>query len=55
MNKKDNKEYAKEIQMFMSMLFPNSDLCEYVWEHLASVLVGANFSQTFAEGLQGKW
>lgn len=47
MNKKDNKEYAKEIQMFMSMLFPNSDLCEYVWEHLASVLVGANFSQTF--------
>jgi len=36
-----------EIINFMTELFPDAELCEYMWEHLSSALVGANLSQTF--------
>jgi len=43
-------EYAhteKEIITFMSQLFPSQELREYMWEHLASCLIGVNRDQTF--------
>jgi P4 family phage/plasmid primase-like protien len=42
-----NAETVLEINNFMSQLFPDEDLREYMWEHLASTLVGANLNQTF--------
>jgi len=47
-----------EVNTFMTELFPDAELCEYMWEHLASTLVGANVSQTFniykGDGSNGK-
>jgi len=43
-------EYArieKELITFMSQLFPSPELREYMWEHLASCLIGVNRDQTF--------
>jgi P4 family phage/plasmid primase-like protien len=37
----------KEIEEFMSQLFPEPDLRNYMWEHLASCLIGTNSNQTF--------
>ena len=31
-----------EINEFMSQLFPNRNVCQYMWEHLASTLKGSN-------------
>tara|TARA_Y100000768_G_scaffold307929_4_gene242054 strand:+ start:4760 stop:7570 length:2811 start_codon:yes stop_codon:yes gene_type:complete len=43
-----NYEIIKgEIAEFMTQLFPDSELCEYMWEHLSSVLLGINHNQTF--------
>ena len=36
-----------EINEFMSQLFPNRNVCQYMWEHLASTLKGSNLNQTF--------
>ena len=36
-----------EINEFMAQLFPNERLRKYVWEHLASCLLGTNKNQTF--------
>lgn len=36
-----------EIDTFMTQLFPDITLREYMWEHLASVLIGDNKPQTF--------
>jgi P4 family phage/plasmid primase-like protien len=36
-----------EINSFMKQLFPNTELCKYMWEHLASCLIGTNENQTF--------
>ena len=36
-----------EIQDFMKKLFPVKELNIYMWEHLASVLVGTSINQTF--------
>lgn len=36
-----------EITDFMEKLFPNAELRRYMWEHLASVLLGVNKNQTF--------
>ena len=36
-----------EIADFMYKLFPESDLLKYMWEHLASVLIGNSTNQTF--------
>ena len=47
-----------EINKFMDELFPNEDLRRYMWEHLASVLIGTNDNQTFniytGSGCNGK-
>lgn len=37
----------KEINDFMNSLFPKPDLCEYMWDMLASCLIGNNYNQTF--------
>lgn len=44
-----NRDKGKidEINYFIYQLFPNSDLRKYMWEHLASVLLGKNDNQTF--------
>jgi P4 family phage/plasmid primase-like protien len=47
-----------EIHDFMNKLFPVKQLCKYMWDHLASVLIGVSKSQTFnmyiGEGSNGK-
>ena len=42
-----HKENIDEINLFMYQLFPNDELRKYMWEHLASVLIGKNDNQTF--------
>ena len=37
----------KEIEEFMCQLFPEVELRNYMWEHLASCLIGTNSNQTF--------
>jgi len=36
-----------EINDFMDKLFPVKELCEYMWDHLASTLIGTSTNQTF--------
>ena len=36
-----------QIETFMKQLFPDEDLERYMWDHLASVLIGNNQNQTF--------
>jgi P4 family phage/plasmid primase-like protien len=36
-----------EVITFMNQLFPDKELCEYMWDHAASVLYGKNMNQTF--------
>jgi P4 family phage/plasmid primase-like protien len=36
-----------EIEDFMCQLFPESELRNYMWDHLASCLIGRNTNQTF--------
>jgi P4 family phage/plasmid primase-like protien len=36
-----------EIEEFMTQLFPIPELNEYMWDHLASTLIGTNENQTF--------
>ena len=43
---KQNKIH-EDICEFMHQLFPNSQLNNYMWEHLASALIGTNENQTF--------
>lgn len=47
-----------EINDFMRKLFPKPQLCEYMWCHLASILLGIPDKQTFhmyiGEGRNGK-
>ena len=45
-NKCDTK-IKNEIEIFMNQLFPIPELCRYMWEHLASCLIGTNENQTF--------
>ena len=47
---KSNKEHVKiikEINDFMEKLFPDKSLRGYMWDHLASILIGHNDNQTF--------
>lgn len=54
---RDSKTVA-EINDFMSKLFPRQELREYMWDHLASILLGTPDKQTFhmyiGEGRNGK-
>lgn len=49
MDKFTDKEHAikDEIYQFIEQLFPNNDLRNYMWQHLASCLIGTNDNQTF--------
>ena len=38
---------VNEIKEFMNQLFPRPELCEYMWQHLASTLIGVSVDQTF--------
>jgi len=40
-------EMSEQITKFMQQLFPIESLNKYMWEHLASVLIGENINQTF--------
>lgn len=42
-----NAETANEIMTFMEQLFPLPDLCRYMWDHLASVLIGVKKEHAF--------
>ena len=43
----EHVQYKKEIEQFMEQLFPNEKLNKYMWQHLASTLIGTNENQTF--------
>lgn len=49
---------VNEINDFMHKLFPIQELYEYMWEHLASILIGTSLEQTFhmyiGKGRNGK-
>jgi len=49
MDKFTDKEHAikDEIYKFIEELFPHNDLRSYMWQHLASCLIGTNDNQTF--------
>ena len=38
---------GNEIVTFFKQLFPVESLCKYMWDHLASCLIGTNLNQTF--------
>jgi P4 family phage/plasmid primase-like protien len=42
-----HKKTMNEINDFMDKLFPEKELCEYMWDHLASTLIGVSTNQTF--------
>jgi P4 family phage/plasmid primase-like protien len=41
------KKIIDEINDFMHKLFPIEELYQYMWEHLASILIGTSLDQTF--------
>jgi P4 family phage/plasmid primase-like protien len=43
----EHEQIEREIHAFMEQLFPSVELREYMWEHLASCLIGVNRDQTF--------
>ena len=43
----ENRTLVSEVTTFMEQLFPNEELRKYMWEHLASTLVGTQENQTF--------
>ena len=38
---------SKEINDFMTQIFPDPELKRYMWEHAASILYGVNINQKF--------
>jgi P4 family phage/plasmid primase-like protien len=42
-----HSDVSKQILTFMEQLFPNASLNKYMWNHLASCLIGGNKNQTF--------
>ena len=56
---KRHKDVIPELLSFMSQLFPNDQLKEYMWEHLSAMLIGMpSLNQTFVnytgDGQNGK-
>jgi P4 family phage/plasmid primase-like protien len=53
-----NQDTLHQVQEFMHQLFPVPELHKYMWEHLASTLIGTNENQTFniyiGSGANGK-
>jgi P4 family phage/plasmid primase-like protien len=46
-NPTTDAKVVAEINDFMEKLFPIEQIRKYMWEHLASVLIGVNLTQTF--------
>jgi len=46
-NYEENKDTSDEIIEFMEKLFPQKDLCKYMWDHLASCLIGIKKEHAF--------
>ena len=42
-----HKKIIDDINDFMNKLFPDKELCKYMWNHLASTLIGTSANQTF--------
>jgi P4 family phage/plasmid primase-like protien len=42
-----DQKVVNEVITFMNQLFPDKELCEYMWDHLASTLIGTAANQTF--------
>ena len=55
---KINKTHLSEVEQFIEQLFPVAELRNYMWNHLASILIGTNENQTFniytGSGANGK-
>lgn len=47
LDEEKHKKIIGEINEFMAQLFPEEDLRNYMWDHLASILIGFNHDQTF--------
>jgi P4 family phage/plasmid primase-like protien len=47
LNPSVHQKIMDEINDFMNKLFPEKELCEYMWDHLASTLIGTAANQTF--------
>lgn len=47
LNQERDKPIIDEINDFMTKLFPNKELYKYMWQHLASTLIGNTTNQTF--------
>ena len=47
LDKARHHETIEAIELFFNQLFPEPELKLYMWEHLASVLIGTNRNQTF--------
>lgn len=47
LNPVKHKPIMDDIHDFMNKLFPDKELCKYMWEHLASTLIGTSANQTF--------
>ena len=43
----DATQISDEIMTFMEQLFPQPDLCKYMWDHLASCLIGIKKEHAF--------
>ena len=46
-------EIFSQINTFITQLFPNEELRQYMWEHLSSCLIGKNNQQTFNKYIGG--
>lgn len=46
-NQNEHQPIMQEINDFMDKLFPEKELCIYMWDHLASTLLGTSSNQTF--------
>jgi P4 family phage/plasmid primase-like protien len=46
-NEQRDGAIINEIEDFMRKLFPNNELYKYMWQHLASTLIGTTSNQTF--------
>jgi P4 family phage/plasmid primase-like protien len=46
-NDENTQLIANEIMTFMEKLFPQPELCRYMWDHLASVLIGIKKEHAF--------
>lgn len=46
-NSEANAEILNELLTFMEQLFPQPDLCRYMWDHLAATLIGIKKEHAF--------